>query len=143
MLYNMTRDELIMNVLDITKQPSVPEPIGKKETRVWVRAISRIRKCNNAEGFALVRNVHGGTPRIVKVFDDMGVAEILDVRPYEWLEDSYVEKITELSSDKALLREFLTAAYGIPADRLKSTSLEKATNLACNYYIDRQIKEEQ
>lgn len=138
----MTRDELIVSILDITKQPCIPEPIGKKESRIWVRAISRVRKCNNAEGFALVRNVQGGTPRIVKVFDDMGVAEILDIRPYEWLEDKYLNKLNEVSSDKGLLREFLTAAYGIPGERLKTTSLDRATNLACNYFIDKQIKGE-
>lgn len=138
----MTNEQLKLMVLEATGLPAIPEPIEKKETRVWVKAVARIRKRNGNEGFAIVVNACGGTPRLVKVFDDYGVSEILDVRPYEWLADKYAKKI-EAMTESADIKAFVSAAYAIPADRLRSTSTEKAKCLAYNYCIQKQLEKKE
>lgn len=136
----MNNEKLVMAVLEATGLPSIPEPIAKGEKRVWVRAVALVRKCNNNEGFALLRNVYDGKPHIVRVFDDHGVAEILEVRPYEWLAERFAARAEEVVSDPETIRAFVSAAYGIPEDRLRTTSRAKAAALVYNYCIEEQIK---
>lgn len=136
----MINEKLIMTVLELTGLPAIPEPLARGEKRVWVRAVARVLKCNNNEGFALLRNVYDGVPRIIKSFDDHGVAKILDIRPYEWLEKRFVGKVEEILSDPRQTKAFVAAAYGIPEERLRTTSTAKARSLVYNYCIEEQIK---
>ena len=123
----MINEKLIMTVLELTGLPAIPEPLARGEKRVWVRAVARVLKCNNNEGFALS-------------FDDHGVAKILDIRPYEWLENRFAGKVEEILSDPRQTKAFVAAAYGIPEERLRTTSTAKARSLVYNYCIEEQIK---
>lgn len=136
-----TNEKLITHVLLYTGCPSVPEAVeNDNDGRIWVKAIAKVRKCNNVEGFAVITNVYDGVPRILKVFDDYGVGEILSIHPYEWLEEKVCEKIRTASANPRSLRLFISEAYGIPSARLKTVTVEKATALAWNWCIRRQIE---
>lgn len=136
-----TNEKLLTQVLIYTGCPSVPDAVDNEEDgRIWVKAIAHVRKCNNMDGFAVITNVYDGVPRILKVFDDYGVGEILSIHPYEWLDAKVYEKIKEAAANPQSLRSFISEAYGIPSARLKTVTVEKATALAWNWCIRRQIE---
>lgn len=138
----MANEKLIASVLEAAGLPMMPPAMKKGEKGVWVRAVARVRKCNNNEGFALLCNVYDGMPQVAKVFDDYGVAEILEIYPYEWLPEKLTDKVEMMADDPQKLKEFIVAAYGIPAERLKSASMAKAKALAYNYCIRKQLENE-
>lgn len=121
------REELL--ALEWAGMPEVPQE-ATDGTPVWIYAIARVLTYTSRESWAIVRMDYGRTPAVVKTFSDGGVARILSIHPYKFLDDRFVPKMENAAATK----NFIAAAYGVPPDsvaRLKKPDLLRLFYMHC------------
>lgn len=74
----------IFKVLNDIKTADIPEKIGEKYNKVWLKAVVRVRRKNGKIGFCLAENKGTGKPQIVKDYNPCGIIdEVISIHPYE------------------------------------------------------------
>lgn len=119
-------EESEFEALKYAQVPQVPEK-ATEDTPVWIYAIAKVLTYTLSEAYIIVKNSYGGDPEIIKTFCPGGVARVLSVHPYKFLDTSYVPKL----SGEADTRAFLAKIYGV--DRSEVNKLKKAALLKLLY----------
>lgn len=106
--------------------PEIPAA-EDKNTPIWIFAIAKCLTYSCRETFAIVRMNYGKPPYIVRAFNTDGVAKILSVHPYKFLDNRFVPKL----ETKEAVIEFLAKAYDKDPNYIKS--LKKADRMKLFY----------
>lgn len=131
----MTRLELEeLSALQYAGVPELPEEADEK-TPVWIDAIARILTANAQEGFAIVRMNYGRTPSIMKTFNDGGIARIVSVHPYKFLDANFVPKLSNTTATK----QYIAQAYGVPMEKVAHLKKDELLRLFYSHCIKSQL----
>ena len=133
----MKREEkLLFDALQFANIVELPAETVKENTAVWVRGIAKVVNRCNEVSYAVVRNVYGKAPQFIKMFDNKGVRDIVDIYPYTMLDMSFAAGITKIEH----LRGAVAQVYNRPYAEVKALSKEELKILFYNYGIKLQEK---
>lgn len=130
------QEELLFEALEYAHIAELPTATTKDIKDVWVRGVAKLINGKNDTSYAIVRNVYGKAPQVIKVFDSFGIREIVEVYPYSLLDMSFARGITKIED----LRLSVAKAYGKSLDEIKSLTKEELKILFYNYGIKLQEK---
>lgn len=131
----MTKEEkLLFEVLDYVQLSEIPESTETVKD-VWIYAIMKVRDHANAENYAIARAIDGKKFSYIKTFGTNGIAEVLSIHPYKFLDMSYAAGI----KSEADMRRFVSEVYGVAREEVDKISKEDLLRLFFAYGIKRQL----
>ena len=135
---NTTEKELIdaLAYSGCAKLPRAINPV-KDQSRIWIRAIAKVRKITGTNSYAILKNDYGRKPKIVKMFgESAAIASIDSIHPYEWLKSEIIPSFkTEDERDM-----FIAKAYNCAVEKVASRSKEEKDRLLYVYLMDAQTE---
>ena len=129
-------EERLLQVLEYTGQPCLPDEVDDNITPVWIYAIAKVMMTNLATGYAVVRNHFTDTPTIEKIFGNASVARVVSIHPYKFLDSKYVPEIKTTKEANA----FIEKVYGL--DATPNYKIKQATSIILDYAAACQLKGE-
>lgn len=114
--------------------PELPAEADEK-TPVWIYAVARITTRTCRDSYAIVRMNYGRTPEIIKAFNDEGVAGIVSVHPYKFLDSRFVPKMESAAETK----RYIANVYGVPEESVKKLKKEEQLRLFYTHCIKTQL----
>lgn len=130
------RDEL--EALQYAGVPEIPAKVGK-DTPVWIDAIAKIVTVTGRDSLAIVRQKeYGKEPVIRKVFNTDGVAKVVSVHPYKFLDGNFVPKL----EDAAATKRYIASAYGVPVEKVDGRKKDELKALFYTHCIKAQLEYE-
>lgn len=129
-------DELL--TLQFAGVPEIPAPVGKN-TPVWIDAIAKVITVTGRESLAIVRQREYGKPPVIrKTFNDDGVAKVVSLHPYKFLDGGFVPKM----EDAAATKRYIAAAYGVPLEKVTGLKKDELKALFYTHCIKMQLENE-
>ena len=125
-----------MEVLEYAEIPSLPKE--HSGGAIWVKAVAKITTMVGSQSYAIVINDGGETPRVVKVFDTLGISSIDHIHPYQYLDNSALEALKKADDVKSLI----VRAYGLSPFEVEKLSKKELTKLFIRFAVRKQLKEE-
>lgn len=131
------KEKDLMDALQYAGVPKLPAMLAAGSRRIWTSAIMEVSKVNGEKSYAVVRNVYGRAPKIMKVFGSVAaIAKTGDIFPYAWLRK---EMIPSFKSDEERT-EFIAKSYGETGERVAELPLEDRDRLLYSFLIERQFE---
>lgn len=99
MVETTMEEDSLREALNICMVGELPEPLAKDEVRIWVKGLAKVRKYDNSENWAVVKNDGSGKPHIL---NDVGghmasIVKIMDVHPTMWLDQNMLPTLNKKS----------------------------------------------
>lgn len=132
---NAKQKEQEFEVLSYAGIPSIPESLND-EMPVWVKAVAKVRNRNGGISYAIVSHVYGGNPKYIKTFDSSGIAKLISIHPYEFLNSGAIPEFPNITK----LRAFLAKAYHVPIPKVAKLDQDNLKKLLINYCIEKQLE---
>lgn len=104
--------------------PELPEERGVNDG-LWTKAIAVVTNHLGAKSYAIVRANAKGSPSVIKVFDQGGIARIDSVHPYEFITSNLPVGVRT----EAELRPFLAREYGVSEEEMNAVPKDKFLEL--------------
>lgn len=100
-------EETLIEGLKFAQIPELPEKWDEKN--VWVKALAKVRRCNNKVEFVVVKNNGSNKPSIIKSFGTVSaVHEFMEIYPFELLSPVYIPEFR----NKAEIINYLVSKFG-------------------------------
>ena len=129
-------EERLLQVLEYTGQPCLPDEVDENCTPVWIYAIAKVMMMNLSTGYAVVRDHFGDTPTIEKIFGTGAVAKIVSIYPYKFLDKKYIPEIKTAKEANA----FIAKVYHLNAT--PNYKMIEATSIILDYAASCQLSDE-
>ena len=112
----MTQEEKTLSeALSFARIGKLPEEYKVGSTKIWTRAVVKVKKLNGRTNYALAMNDGNGSPRIVRDFGDMvAIKSVVAIYPYEFAPSD----ITPNLRNKKEIEQFLVF-IGHPEEKVK------------------------
>lgn len=116
-----TKEKEMLDALTYAGCPKLPRAINvvKDQSRIWIRAIARVRKVTGAETYVILKNDYGRKPVVIKTFgESSAIAKIDSIHPFEWLEREFIPTFKREGDKEA----FLAKVYSRPVEKISALS---------------------
>lgn len=135
----MTKSEFEeLEVLRYAGVPEIPEAVTDKDP-VWIDAIAKVMTVTGRVSYAIVRCIeYGKAPAIRKMLNDEGIARIISIHPYKFLDASFVPKFQNAAETK----KFIANVYGVPWEQVLKLKKEELMRLLYTHCIKAQLEYE-
>lgn len=132
---NAKLKEQEFEVLSYAGIPHIPE-VQSEDSRIWVKAVAKVRNRNGGISYAIISNVYGDNPKYIKTFDTAGIAKLVSIHPYEYLTEDSIPTFENINK----LRGFLAKAYHVPIPKVAKLDQKSLKKLLINYCIEKQLE---
>lgn len=103
-------------------------------TPVWINAIAKCLSHNLRETYAIVKMNYGKSPIIVRSFNTDGIAKVVSVHPYKFLDAKFVPKFSRAADTN----QYIANVYGVSVSSVSKLKKEERLRLFYTHCIKQQ-----